>query len=117
MGALAVQVGAGQGAAVQPDCSAHGHIQPPARLVVVRAAAASAAADEAAVDAAVDAARAGQRRVFDHLPADLRPLVQIARRVVLCKRAGREDRSSAPESAGLPTGVNRRNSFLFQQLL
>lgn len=102
VGTLTVQVCAGQGTAVQPNPSVGGPIEPPGRFVVVRAAAASAAADEAAVDAAVDAARAGQGGVFDHLPVDLCPLVQIAGRVVLCKRARREAHGSAHV---LPKGI------------
>lgn len=91
VGMFIVHVRPGQGVAVprvQSSPSVHDPVNAVSDFVMdVRTAVAQAAvAYEVSMDAAVDSARAGQGRVLDHLPADIRPLVEIARRVVLCKR-------------------------------
>lgn len=91
MGMFIVHVCSGQGAGVPwvQSCSscAQDPVDPIGDFVVeVGAAVAEAVAEEAPVDAAVDPAGPGQGRVLNHLPVDICPLVQVAWRVVFCKR-------------------------------
>lgn len=88
---LIVHVCSGQGAGVpwvQPcSCSTPDPIDTIGDFVMhMGTAVAEAVAEEVPVDAAIDPAGPWQGRVLDHLPTDLCPLVEVARRVVFCKR-------------------------------